>query len=228
VDWRDAAASFRPTAITLERQDESRATLLVEGNLTFVGATFATRYEIRGDGRIEVTVSYTPGADMPPMMPRFGTELVVSPGLERFIWYGRGPAATYIDRAFERVGIFDSTVSDEWVEYSRPQENGNKIDVRWVALTDASGVGLLAEGMPLLSVGARHATKADMERARYSFELPRRDEIYLNLDLAQMGVGGIDSWSSEAFPTEAYRITPDQPHTFSYRLSPLASGPPLK
>jgi beta-galactosidase len=65
-----------------------------------------------------------------------------------------------------------------------------------------------------------------MEGARYGFELPLRDETYLNLDLAQMGVGGINSWSAKAYPTEAYRISADEPHAYSYRLSPLANGPP--
>ena len=73
------------------------------------------------------------------MMPRFGTELVVSAGLENLAWYGRGPKETYIDRQFERVGVYRSTVDDEWVDYSQPQENGNKTDVRWVALTNAQG-----------------------------------------------------------------------------------------
>ena len=63
----------------------------------------------------------------------------MSAGLERIAWYGRGPAETYIDRAFERVGVYSSTVADQWVEYSRPQENGNKTDVRWVELTNARG-----------------------------------------------------------------------------------------
>jgi beta-galactosidase len=225
--WRDAAATFRAVEIKLERKDDSHASLTVEGELALVGARYSTTYLVAGDGRIDVKVSYTPGPKTPAMLPRFGTELVVSPGLERLTWYGRGPAPTYVDRAFERVGAYDSTVTDEWVDYSRPQENGNKVDVRWVALTNDAGVGLLAEGMPLLSVGARHVTKADMEQARYSFELPTRAETYLNLDLAQMGVGGIDSWSSLAYPLPAYRIPADRPHSFSYRLRPLADGPPL-
>ena len=91
-------------------------------------------------------------------MPRFGLEFVASPGLEHLAWYGRGPAETYSDRAFERVGVYRSTVGREWVEYSRPQENGNKTDVRWVELTNAQGLGLRAEGLPLLSVVARHVS----------------------------------------------------------------------
>ena len=75
------------------------------------------------------------------MMPRFGTELVVAPGLENITWYGRGPKETMTDRKFERIGVYSSTVDKEWVDYMRPQENGNKTDVRWVKLTNAAGRG---------------------------------------------------------------------------------------
>ena len=101
------------------------------------------------------------------MMPRFGLEFIASPGLENLWWLGRGPAETYGDRAFERVGVYNSTVGREWVEYSRPQENGNKIDVRWVELTNTQGYGLRAEGLSLLSVSARHVSSADIESAAY-------------------------------------------------------------
>ena len=70
-----------------------------------------------------------------------------------------------IDRQFERIGVYSSTVDKEWVEYMRPQENGNKTDVRWVKLTNAQGVGLMAVGAPPLNVTARHYTKDDLERA---------------------------------------------------------------
>ena len=149
---------------------------------------------------------------------------MASPGLEQMTWYGRGPGETYSDRAFERVGVYRSTVSREWVEYARPQENGNKIDVRWVELTNQQGIGLRAEGLPLLSVGARHVTTSDIEQAPYSIDLPRRPEIYLNLDLAQMGVGGIDSWTRLAYPMDAYRIDGDEPHAYRVRLLPVARG----
>ena len=64
-----------------------------------------------------------------------------------------------IDRAFERIGVYSSTVDKEWVEYMRPQENGNKTDVRWVKLTNAAGVGIMATGDAPLNVTARHYTK---------------------------------------------------------------------
>ena len=184
-------------------------------------------YEVHGNGEIVVLGSYRPGTVKMAMIPRFGMELIVSPGLEKMAWYGRGPVETYVDRQFEKVGVYSSTVTGDWVDYSRPQENGNKTDVRWLALTNDAGVGLLAEGMPLLSVAARHVTKDDIETSAYSFELPRRAETYLNLDLMQMGIGGIDSWSPNAYPMEPYRIPSNRPYSYKYKLRPLASGPPV-
>jgi beta-galactosidase len=156
------------------------------------------------------------------MMPRFGTELVAAPGLENIAWYGRGPVETHVDRQFERIGVYQSTVDREWVEYSRPQENGNKTDVRWVALTNAQGFGLLAVGSPALSVAARHYPKTEIERAAYSFQMQRHPEVFLNLDWKQMGAGGIDSWGPNAYPMTPYRIPSDQPYSFRYRLTPIA------
>lgn len=156
------------------------------------------------------------------MMPRFGTELILSQGLENIAWYGRGPAPTYIDRDYERIGVYQSTVAAEWNEFAKPQENSNKTDVRWVALTNKDGVGLLAVGSPLLSVSATHYTKKEIEAADYSFKLPRHPEIYINLDLKQMGVGGVDSWTGRAFPLPQYRIDGNRPYTYRYRLMPIS------
>ena len=69
-------------------------------------------YTITGDGAVTVAAAYKPGSRTLAMMPRFGIELVVSPGLDRLAWYGRGPLETYVDRQFERVGLYSSTVPD--------------------------------------------------------------------------------------------------------------------
>jgi beta-galactosidase len=225
--WREAGPSWHVKSVKVDTKSDTTVTVTVDAELPLVGAGYALSYEVHGDGSIVIEGSYRPGTDKRAMMPRFGMELVASPGLEKMTWYGRGPASTYVDRQFERVSVYSSTVAEEWVDYSRPQENGNKTDVRWVALTNDSGIGLLAEGMPLLSVAAHHVRKDDIEGASYSFELPRRPETYLNLDLAQMGVGGIDSWSPNAYPMEPYRIPSDRPYSYKYRLRPLASGPPV-
>ena len=185
------------------------------------GGHTAMSFAVYGSGDIVVETKYEPGKDKLPMMPRFGTELIAAAGLENIAWYGRGPKETHIDRNFERIGVYRSTVDKEWVEYSRPQENGNKTDVRWVALTNSSGVGLLAAASETLNVAARHYTKTDIDRAGYTFMMQRHPEIFLNLDWKQMGAGGIDSWSPQAWPMPPYRIQPDKPYSFRYRLTPV-------
>jgi beta-galactosidase len=222
VVWRNAGASWSVKDVQARALDAGAAQVAVQADLPLAGAKYSMTYTIYGNGDVVVEGSYTPGTQKLAMMPRFGMELVVSPGVEKMTWFGRGPAETYIDRQFERVGLYSSTVGKEWVDYARPQENGNKTDVRWVALTNEKGFGLLAVGAAPLSVAARHVTKSDMERVEYSFQLPRRAETYLNLDFRQMGAGGIDSWSRNAYPMEPYRIPADQPYAYKYRLSPVS------
>jgi beta-galactosidase len=219
--WREAGASWKVTEVQLSRVDESTATIVVRGALPLVDAKYAATYTIREDGELTVKAEYQPGAKPLAMMPRFGMELVVAPGFERMTWYGRGPVETYVDRAFERVGVYSSTVGAEWVEYSRPQANGNKADVRWVELTNAKGVGLRVEGAPLVGIEAHHASRRQIEQAAYTYQITRRPEVYLTVDFLQMGVGGIDSWSRQAYPMEPYRIPADKAYAYSFRLRPI-------
>jgi beta-galactosidase len=224
--WRTAGPGWKVMKVDVSRVDESTASMVVSGTLPRVGATCTLTYTVSGNGDVVVHADYQPGTAPVAMMPRFGLELVASPGLEQMAWYGRGPAETYQDRAFERVGLWRSTVAGHWTEYARPQENGNITDVRWFELTNAQGLGLRAAASPGISVSARHASTSDLEQAAYSIELPARAETYLNLDMAQMGVGGVDSWTKLAYPMEGYRIAGDQPHAYTVRISPVFGSTP--
>jgi beta-galactosidase len=219
--WREAGPEWEVKSADIEIIDESTARVTVNAGLPSASASYTMMYTIHGSGDVVVQSDYTPGSEKLAMMPRFGNELVVAPGLENITWYGRGPRETMIDRNFERIGVYGSTVDKEWVEYMRPQENGNKTDVRWVKLTNAAGIGLMATGAVPLNVTARHYTKEDMEHAAYTFQMKRHPETYLNLDLKEMGAGGIDSWSLNAYPTTPYRIPSDQPYSYSYALKPV-------
>jgi beta-galactosidase len=224
--WREAGPRWDVKNVRVDKVDDGTARVVVESALPVVGATYSMTYTIHGTGDVIVECNYKPGTEKVAMMPRFGTELVVAPGLENISWYGRGPQETLIDRQFERVGAYSSTVDKQWVEYMRPQENGSKTDVRWVRLTNAEGIGLMAAGDPNLSVSARHYTKDDMERAGYTFQMKRHPETYLNLDWRMMGAGGIDSWSANAYPMTPYRISGEEPHSFRYRLIPVDPATP--
>ncbi len=220
--WRDAGPSAEVKEVRISRIDSGCVRIEVQSVPAGMGgAAVGTTFTVHAGGDILVEAGYRPGTEKRAMMPKFGTELVVAPDLENMTWYGRGPVDTYIDRAFEPVGLFRSAVSKTWVDYSRPQENGNKTDVRWVALTNKMGVGLLAVGAPTRSVSARHFTKDDLERAGYTFQMQPHPQIFLNLDWKQMGVGGVDSWSQNAWPLPEYRIPSDQSYAYRYRLTPV-------
>ncbi|RAV29583.1 beta-galactosidase, LacZ type [Sinomicrobium soli] len=194
----------------------------IRSRLPLAGAGYDTKYVVYPSGVIDVTTVYTPDAadHMPDFMPRFGNYLVLAAGYDRLEWYGRGPASTYPDRKTEKIGIFESTVDDEWVEYSRPQENGYKTDTRWVSVTNEDGVGVRFTGNEPIGFGATHYTREDMENADYSFKMTRSPHTYLNIDKAQMGVGGNNSWSKSALPLPEYRI-PNAAQEYRYRITPV-------
>ncbi len=174
-------------------------------------------YTIYGNG--EVTIEHRLALDeaLPPL-PRVGLRLSLPGTFDRFTWYGRGPQETYADRKLGgRVDVFTGTVEEQYFPYIVPQENGNKTDVRWVSLTNAEGIGLRVQGKPLLNVSAHHYTAEDLTAATHTYELVRREEITLNLDHAQRGIGGA-SCGPDTLP--AYELDARE-YRYSLRLIPI-------
>ena len=177
-------------------------------------------YTIYGSGDVLVDIRVVPGRSLPPL-PRVGVQMTLPGGFEDLAWYGRGPHETYVDRKTgARVGVYTGTVDDQYVPYIVPQENGNKTDVRWVALTNEDGTGLLVVGRPSLEVSAHHFRAQDLAQARHTYELERRKEITFNLDYRQSGLGGA-SCGPGTLPQ--YLIRPEEIH-FSLRLRPFSRG----
>jgi beta-galactosidase len=225
--WKDATEAWKATTVTATRVDAGTVRVDVSGTAA-PAATVSVAYTIYGTGDIIVDMTLTPSAQDLPMLPRVGSQLVMPAGFEHMAWFGPGPDETYKDRKWARVGQYAGTVDEQWTDYPRPQENGNKVDTRWMAITNGQGVGLLASGMPLLSAAARHYTHADLVPARQTWRATRRPELFVNLDLAQMGVGGDDSWG--ALPHERYRL-PAKVYQYRYRLrafSTTLDGTPEK
>lgn len=152
--------------------------------------------------------------------------MVLPNGFEQMEFYGRGPQENYCDRnTAAHVGIYKSTVSEQYFPYVSPQENGNKTDIRWVAFTSNDGIGLMAVGMPLLSMSALHYTIEDLTQesrgSRHTIDLKKRDEVFLNLDLKQRGVGGDDSWGAK--PHSQYCLAAKS-YSYTFRLVPFSKN----
>jgi beta-galactosidase/beta-glucuronidase len=176
------------------------------------------RFDICANGELVIDTRVKPLQEVMPSLPRLGLQLKVPGEFERISWYGRGPHENYIDRLESaRVGLYSGAVADQYVPYVFPQENGNKADVRWTALTDLHGVGLLAVGQPLLNVSAHYFTPEDFTAAAHTYDLKPRDEITLNLDYAQNGLG---SNSCGPGPLEKYWLQAVE-HAFTVKLKPF-------
>jgi beta-galactosidase len=154
-------------------------------------------------------------------LPRVGVTLTLPSGLEKLEWLGRGPHENYCDRKRGApVGRYAGSVDDQTVPYIVPQENGNKCDTRWLALTRGSSCGLLVTGCPEFEFSVGHFTSGDLYRALHTNELERRREITLNIDLRQRGLGGA-SCGPDTLPQ--YRVRGGT-HLLDFLLRPFAPG----
>jgi beta-galactosidase len=218
--WRDAARFLTARSVRAERQAQAAVRLVQDGALESVRAGYRLVYTVHGTGDLVVEASFDPGLETLPDLPRFGLRAVLRPGFERLTWYGPGPEETYADRRGRPVGVYETSVTANYFRYSQPQETGNKVDVRWAAIRNEAGTGLLAVGMPRLSLNALHHPAEELDQAGHHHELAPHDETWLNLDSQQMGLGGDDSWG--ALPLPQYRI-PARALEYRFRLRPLAA-----
>ncbi len=219
--WKKAGPDRTVESVRAEQVNAKMARIIVDARLPVGDNTrCTTTYDIYGTADIVVTMSVTPSGDEIPDLPRFGMQMAIPAQFSEMTWFGRGPQETYWDRKTgAAVGLYSGPVEKEIHVYVRPQENGNKTDVRWMTLTNERGAGLLAVGMPLLSVSAWPFSMEDLEKATHINELPRRDFITVNLDYKQQGVGGDDSWGARTHPE--YTL-PAKPYSYSFRLKPYS------
>ncbi len=173
-------------------------------------------YTVQGNGWIQVDNDIKPFGEL-PILPKLGVQLTVMGDFKNFHWYGRGPHENYPDRKTGAVvSLYHSTVSEQYVPYIRPQETGNKEDVRWAAFTDSSGEGLLIVADDVLSVTALYYTASDLDKADHINELTPRKDIILSLDTWQYGLG---NGSCGPGVIKKYSIYPKS-FDFSFSLRP--------
>ena len=179
-------------------------------------------YTVYGSGDVVIETDVTPSLKI-PSLPRIGLQMSLPEKYNVFTWYGRGPHENYCDRKEGApVGVYRGTVSEQYVPYIKPQENGNKTDIRWASLTDGKGTGLLVVGMPLMEANAQYFMAEDLEKAKHTFELTRRRDITLNIDYKQSGLGGGSCGPDTILK---YLVQPEPVH-FSFRLKPLSAKDP--
>ena len=147
-------------------------------------------YTILSDGTIDLKTTFQPQGILPEL-PRLGIAFCLSSDYNTFIWQGRGPQDNYPDRKTSAaVGLWKGSVADQYVHYPRPQDSGNKEEVRRLMLTDRHGKGIRVDAVEdVFSASALHYTAQDLYKETHDCNLKPRPEVILSLDAAVLGLG---------------------------------------
>jgi beta-galactosidase len=231
--WRGAGENKEVHNVEIKQINAQQIQIDIDATIPAGDSKYYTTYTIYGSGDLIIKNRFVPGSSNLPEIPRFGMTMILPAEFDKISWYGRGPHENYWDRKTgAAIGTYKGTVMEQYHPYIRPQENGNKTDVRWVALTNDKGMGLLAVGMPLLSISAHHFLNEDFDpglkkQQRHTYHLKKRDLVTLNIDYKQMGVGGDDSWGAR--PHEEYTL-PAKEYSYVFRLCPFSKkdGTPME
>ncbi|MBB2144879.1 DUF4981 domain-containing protein [Pedobacter sp. LMG 31464] len=199
--------------------------IVITSSLLNGDAETVQEFIIFPDGNIRVGNQFKAITGKYKTLMRIGNDLQLNSAYNTIQWYGRGPGENYVDRkTASLIGTYKSTVDQQYFAYARPQESGNKTDVRWVSFTNKQGKGLRFEyADSLLSFNALPYSVEDLdpeaEKKQYhSGELVKRNQIYVHMDMQQLGVQGIDSWGS--LPLTQYQI-PYKNQAYSYWIKPI-------
>jgi len=237
--WKDAGPGIAMEMVDVTRLAPYAVEVEARGVLpNDDGALYEVVYTILGNGDVMVESSLTSGDGELPRMPRFGMRMELPREFDNLEWFGRGPHESYWDRkAGTPVMTYEGLVSDQYHPYVRPQESGNKTDVRWMTFrrnSDGLGLMVLAEGgegetmgsYPYLSMSALHYTQEELDDGprkgqRHSGEMKEGEMVAVNVDFRQMGVGGITSWGPTALPE--YSL-PYENYSYRFILRPITAS----
>ncbi len=209
-----SASLLAPQAALIE------AWVRTEAPDTRLGFRSRLRLVVYGNGDVRVAADVKPDEGL-PQLPRAGFTLQLPGALSRVVYYGRGPHENYVDRKWgAMVDVYSTTVDEMFVPYLKPQECGNRCDVRWAALRDGEGYGVLAIADELMEFSAHRCTPHDLAAAKHPHEIKWREDVFAHLDYKQRGLGGA-SCGPDTLPQ--YDFWPE-PFHFEVVLRPLKPG----
>ncbi|MFX0075230.1 MAG: glycoside hydrolase family 2 TIM barrel-domain containing protein [Candidatus Hermodarchaeota archaeon] len=213
--WKDTSKNRKLKSITCERINPGIITILALFNINNSEQDLYIHYTIYGDGNIIINNKVRPTINM----GRFGMQLTVQKNYNLLTWYGRGPHETMLDRKTGgAVGVYSGSVNELIHDYIRPQENGNRTDVRWAALTNDENMGIFVSdiGGTNLSISVWPYSMEDLDSAKHTYDLPRREFNTLNIDYKQQGVGG--DIPAVAVLHKKYKLLGNEEYSYKFRI----------
>lgn len=230
--WQDAGKLRELSSLIIEQPSSHTAVVTTEFTLPTVDCRYTLTWTIHATGEMHISIDFIPAARELPLLLRMGSQLTLPCEFKYIQWFGRGPVETYADRKGAKAGIYGGTTWEQFHAYPRPQESGNKTDVRWVRIVNHDGFGLeaIADGQ-LLNTSAWPFAASELDFVadndgssasgltplshKHGVDVQPADITTWNIDLAQMGTGGQNSWGS--LPPKDYQL-PVQPYHYAFYL----------
>ncbi|MEJ2544869.1 MAG: beta-galactosidase small subunit, partial [Calditrichaceae bacterium] len=228
--WKQVSEQTPNAASVKTSQKGNTVQVEVKYNLDSLKSTWETQYTIMGNGAIKVENLLETKDGEVPVIPRIGMKMQIPFEFTQLEYLGRGPWENYCDRNSSTfVGRYKSAVTELYVPYIRPQENGHRTDVRWMALTQDDGSGLLVVADSLIEFNALNNPIEDFDAGpdkdknlQHSNDINPKKLVEVHIDYRQIGVAGDDSWGG--WPHEPYLIRPSaMGYRYGFTIIPISS-----
>ena len=204
--WQDAGLCYTVQQFQIISSDKDKTVIKGEYTFTDSKATATIEHSIFANGTIKIDYNISIPQDL-PNIPRIGLQFEIEKELQNIDWYGRGPHENYIDReSGAAIGIYRTTLNQWTTPYVRPQENSNRGGIRWLRFSQGTHqLQFSAVGEPFCA-SAWPYTISTLEQTTHDFELKMHNNIIVDIDCNQMGVGGDCSWGLPVL--QKYQIKP--------------------
>jgi len=197
--WQFAARDRKLLGLSYTKTDTYCT--VVTSYLLANGTKLQLQYNINGNGEVEVHFTLHAQKEVTEI-PVIGMNLQMDERYNEISWYGKGPSETYVDRQVGgRLAIYSGMVADQLARYIRPQESGNKMNVRQAMVSNELGEGLLMQSAQGVEINAIPYTAEELEQFDHLHKLPVPSKTVLSINGYQMGVAGNDSWGARPDPT---------------------------
>ena len=225
--WKNPEMKMKSFKV-VENEGKAEKGVEVVYDMPSVEATLTMTYTLTPAGELVVNEAMTVNKDAKhkPELMRYGMQLVMPKAYNMLTYYGKGPGENYIDRNNgDRLGVYDAKVADQYWGYVRPQESGNKTEVRYWQVKDENGKGLEFYSFAPMECSTLNYLASDLDdgwdknaHQSHSGDLTPRDFSVVKLAARQRGLACVNSWG--AIPLEQYRM-PYQDYSFTYVIRPL-------
>lgn len=232
--WQDASYHYEANLIESPRDDNGSVQFSVDYKLPKNATEVRGDFTINTNGALSITLTLKPTGTQLPNIPRIGMYMTLSNTFDEVSWYGKGPEESYWDRKTgQKTGLFSGKIEEQFHRYPRPQETGNKTDVRWMEVS-SKDITLNASSNTLLNSSvwpfAMRELDFNNEEAgqsasglvpvtkKHGADIKTGELVQWNIDYLQMGVGGDTSWGRLVHPE--YTIPANKTYHYTFSIQP--------